>query len=204
MLDRAELVRDVEDGDAELAVEAREQRGERLLGVGVDAGGRLVEDQQPRLGRDRLGDEGPLLLAARTASRSARRPVRSSPTRAIAAATASRSSARERPEQAPPGDAAGGDDLADRGRRLDTQLRPLGQVGDEPATRSDRDGPPEEADGAGLRPARARRSAAERRLAAAVRPGNRDELALGDLQVDVLEHRHAAGRTRRRPREFDG
>ena len=124
----------------QLAVEAREQRGERILGVGVDAGGRLVEDQQPRLGHDRLGDEGPLLL---TPGQDRDRLVglfrqpdprdRGSDRVAVLGG--------ERPEQAPPGDASGGDDLADRGGRLDTQLRPLGQVGDEPATRSDRDGP---------------------------------------------------------------
>ena len=110
----------------------------------------------------------------------------------------------ERPEQAPPGDASGGDDLADRGGRLDTQLRPLGQVGDEPATTSDRDGPLEEADGAGLRPAEPDDQPRERRLAAAVRPGNRDELALGDLQVDVLEHRPPGVVPEGDPVEFDG
>ena len=38
VLDRAELVRDVEDRHMQLAVEAREQGGERILGVGIDAG----------------------------------------------------------------------------------------------------------------------------------------------------------------------
>ena len=65
VLDRAELVRDVEDGDAELAVELARAARRALLGVGVDAGRGLVEDQQPRLGGERLGDEGALLLAAR-------------------------------------------------------------------------------------------------------------------------------------------
>ena len=50
-LDRAELVRDVEDRDAELAMQAVEQGGERLLRLGVDARRRLVEDEQRRLAR---------------------------------------------------------------------------------------------------------------------------------------------------------
>src|SRR5262245_17172229 len=50
VLDRAELVRDVEDGDLQLVVERGEQGGKRLLRVGVDSGRRLVEDQQARPG----------------------------------------------------------------------------------------------------------------------------------------------------------
>ena len=63
-LDRAELVRDVQDRHVELAVEALEQRRERLLRLGVDSGRRLVEHEQRRLGGERLGDERALLLAA--------------------------------------------------------------------------------------------------------------------------------------------
>src|SRR5690349_21070262 len=43
--DCPELVGDVDDGHAELAAELVEQRGERLLRLGVDAGRRLVEDE---------------------------------------------------------------------------------------------------------------------------------------------------------------
>src|SRR5690242_21405799 len=57
-LDGSELVGDVQDGDAELAVQLREKRRQRLLGLRVDAGGRLVEDEEAGLGRERLGDEG--------------------------------------------------------------------------------------------------------------------------------------------------
>jgi hypothetical protein len=38
---------------------------QRLFGRGVDTGRRLVEQQQPRLLRDRARDERALLLAAR-------------------------------------------------------------------------------------------------------------------------------------------
>ena len=45
-LDGSELVRDVEDGHRELAVEPVEESGERLLRLRVDTRGRLVEDEQ--------------------------------------------------------------------------------------------------------------------------------------------------------------
>ena len=65
VLDGAELVRDVDDRDAELTVERRQQLGERLLRLGVDAGGRLVEHEQRRLAGQRLRDERALLHPAR-------------------------------------------------------------------------------------------------------------------------------------------
>ena len=64
-LDRSELVRDVEDGHARVATQAIEEAGERLLGIGVDAAGRLVEHQQRGIADQRLGDERALLLASR-------------------------------------------------------------------------------------------------------------------------------------------
>src|SRR5712691_11762234 len=64
-LDRAELVRDIEDRRPRLAVELRQQLREPLLCVDVDARRRLVEDEQLGLGGERLGDERALLLAAR-------------------------------------------------------------------------------------------------------------------------------------------
>ena len=50
-LDGAELVRDVQDRDAELRVQAIEEAGERLLRLGVDAGRRLVEHEERGLAR---------------------------------------------------------------------------------------------------------------------------------------------------------
>ena len=46
VLDGAELVRDVEDRDAELVAEPGEERRERFLRLGVDAGRRLVEREE--------------------------------------------------------------------------------------------------------------------------------------------------------------
>ena len=107
VLDRAELVRDVEDGDAQLPVQPREQRRERILRVGVDAGGRLVEDQQPRLCGDRLSDEGALLLAAgeggdRLVGLFGQADAVDRRVDGVAIVGG------ERPEQVPPGDAARG------------------------------------------------------------------------------------------------
>src|SRR5262245_60390243 len=65
VLHRPELVRDVDDRHAELAVEGGEQFAKRLLRLGVDAGRRLVEHEQRRAPGERLGDEGPLLHSAR-------------------------------------------------------------------------------------------------------------------------------------------
>src|SRR5918992_3412243 len=75
-LDRPELVGDVEDRHRELAVEPVEQRGQRLLRLRVDAGGGLVEHEERRLACQRLGDERPLLLAARETVDGPRRGVR--------------------------------------------------------------------------------------------------------------------------------
>ena len=63
--DGTELVRDVEDGDPERLVQLAEEGAEGLLCVDVDAGCRLVEDEELRLARERLCDERALLLPAR-------------------------------------------------------------------------------------------------------------------------------------------
>src|SRR5919199_498291 len=114
-LDRAELVRDVEDGDVELAPQLVEQDGDRLLRVDVDADRRLVEHEQLRLGGERLGDERALLLAARE------RPER--PPRLLDEADAldraldgGPVAGAERPEDSAPRRAAGRDQLLDADR----------------------------------------------------------------------------------------
>src|SRR5438034_10585901 len=65
VLDRAELVRHVQDRYPELRPEALQQRGDRLLRLHVHPGGRLVEREQIRVACQRLRDERALLLAAR-------------------------------------------------------------------------------------------------------------------------------------------
>src|SRR4051812_10940468 len=74
-LDRAELVRDVEDGHVQFAVQLLEQRGEGLLGLDIDSSGRLVEDEQLRVGGEGLRDERALLLATGQGRQPAAREV---------------------------------------------------------------------------------------------------------------------------------
>ncbi|GAB4007960.1 hypothetical protein GCM10029992_63140 [Glycomyces albus] len=62
--ERPDLVRDQQDGAS--GVEAGgDDLGERGLGLGVDADGRLVHDQHVGVGGEGAGDEDALLLAAR-------------------------------------------------------------------------------------------------------------------------------------------
>jgi hypothetical protein len=63
-LDGAELVRDVDDRHAELLVELAQKGRERLLGIDVDPGRRLVENEKVRLACERLRDVGALLLSS--------------------------------------------------------------------------------------------------------------------------------------------
>src|SRR5512133_2192178 len=58
-----EVVCDVEDGLA-LVVEPLQQLGHLRCGLGVEVAGRLVADDQLRVGRERACDRDPLLLAA--------------------------------------------------------------------------------------------------------------------------------------------
>src|SRR5207248_6019343 len=76
VLDRAELVRDVQDRHAELVVQPRQQAGKGLLCLDVHAGGRLVERKQLRARDERLGDERTLLLATRKPAQRAAGEVR--------------------------------------------------------------------------------------------------------------------------------
>jgi hypothetical protein len=64
LFDGAELVRDVEDRDVELAVQRLGQRGQRFLGLDVDTCRRFVEHEQARLRGECLRDEGALLLSS--------------------------------------------------------------------------------------------------------------------------------------------
>ena len=58
------LVRDQQDGQPELGVDAPQQLEHRVRGLGVQRGGRLVGQQHRRLGGQRAGDPDALLLAA--------------------------------------------------------------------------------------------------------------------------------------------
>jgi hypothetical protein len=126
VLDRTEFVRDVEDRDPELAMKAREQLGERFLRLDVDTCGGLVECEEARLGRERLGDERSLLLPAGETSQ---RPVpelteADALDRLLDRVVVAAREAAERLAGAAPRC----HDLAHGRRSLDAEVRPLGQV----------------------------------------------------------------------------
>ncbi len=62
--DAAEIVRDDDEGEAEALLEVVEQADEPFLAGLVDAGGGLIEEQEPGFGDQGAGDEDALLLAA--------------------------------------------------------------------------------------------------------------------------------------------
>jgi hypothetical protein len=120
-LDRSELVRDVEDGDGELTMEAIEQIGKRFLSLDVDTGCRLVEDEQGRLPGERLRNECPLLLSTRegaqwnVGARSQPDPLdRLGDDRAVATTEGAEQPARR--------ESTGAYDLAHGRRRVDAEL----------------------------------------------------------------------------------
>ena len=121
-LDRAELVRDVEDRDAELPVElARAASASASWASDVDAGRRLVEDEQRRLAGERLGDEARCCCPPESVRERRVGPVgepdaldRLVDERAISAA--------QRPEQAAGREPSRRDDLPYGGGRVDAEL----------------------------------------------------------------------------------
>ena len=198
VLDGAELVRDVEDRDAELAVElARAAPPSASCASASTPVGRLVEDEQRRLAGERLGDERALLLAARERARAARRPgrrarrARSPPRRSPASrrrSGPSRPPAASRPAETTSRTVAGASIPS---------VRALREVAERRAAREAVRRLAEEQHRARRRPLEPEHEPQQRRLAAAVRAGDRDELALLDREVDVREH---ALRPRRRTR----
>ncbi len=63
------LVRDDDDGDAELGVDAPQEREDLARRLGVERGGRLVGEEDRGLRRERAGDPDALLLPARELAR---------------------------------------------------------------------------------------------------------------------------------------
>jgi hypothetical protein len=187
MLDRSELVGDVHDRRSELTVEPGEELRERLLRLGVDAGRRLVEDEQGRLPGERLGDERALLHPARE---SAERGVRDGAQADAADRLVDEAAivGPQAPDEASRGQAPGTDHLANGCRRISPRLRALGEVPESVSIR-------EAVGRLAVQERRARigsfepeEDAHERRLAAAVGACEGDELALTERKVDVLEH----------------
>ena len=84
------------------------------------------------------------------------------------------------------------DHLAHGRRRVRADARALGEVADPRAVAERRGRLAEEQHASARRPLEPEREPQQRRLAAAVRAGDRDELAVLDAQVDAGEHRPAA------------
>src|SRR6266540_1444181 len=187
VLDRSKLVRDVEDRDAELAVESSEQLRERLLRCDIDGGCWLVQREQPRVRYERLRDERALLLSA---GESCQRPpcVRREPhpfDRLVDRRPVVRVEAAEGVERG----AAGGNDFSHRRRRLNADLGALGEVAEAPALAKAVGRLIEEPHAAARGALEAQGQAEQGRLAAPVGSGDRDELAGGDLERDVAQDR---------------
>jgi hypothetical protein len=72
----AEIMSDQQHRQPGAMAQGVEQREELRLDRGVERGGRLVGEQQPRLGGDRHGDGGALAQAARELMRERRRAIR--------------------------------------------------------------------------------------------------------------------------------
>jgi hypothetical protein len=168
-------------------VQAVEERRERGLRLGVDAGRRLVEHEQRRLAGERLRDERALLLAA---GEPAQRRVRAvSEADALDRLVDDRTVAPpQRPQQAPRREPPRGDDLADGGGRARPERRALRQVAERRTSREAMRRLAEEQGGTGRRPLEAEHEPDERRLAAAVGSGDGHELARLDGDAHVLEH----------------
>ncbi len=177
-LDLGEQVRVEQDGDAAVA-QLLEQQADGPAADGVERGGRLVEQQQPRLADQRLRDPEPLL-----------HPLRHAVDAAVGGVCE-----RDELEQPPPlglAAARAGEPLVQLQhlvRRVPAreaeELREVPERGAGVAragARSPRPPPiperrPDEPDG----------DLHERRLAGAVRAEQPDELALADLEVDALQ-----------------
>ena len=187
-LDGPELMRNVEDRHAEITVETVEQSCKCLLGLYVDPRRRLVQDEQLRLRCERLGDECALLLPAGETHEwplgdAGESDARNRFVDELAVAS------RKTPQKSRARQAPGDHDLANSGRRVEPKLRSLSEIAEreapgEPVSRYV--GKERLADSGSLQ---AEDEAHERRLAPAVRPGDGDELAGLDTQIDILQDR---------------
>ena len=165
-----------------------DQLAEHLLaGRGVERAGRLVGEQHPRLGDQRPGDGAALLLAAGHLARPGVGDVGD--------AEPVEPRQRRRPRLSPPR-------AGEQQRQCDVLRR--GQLGDQlseleqhPELGAPQPGPHPLRPGvepvlavehlAGVGPQDAGQAVQQRRLAAAARPGDGDDLALGDVDVDAAQ-----------------
>jgi hypothetical protein len=185
LLDGSELVRAKEDRHAEVPVELLEEGGERLLGVHVDAGGRLVQDEQVRARGKRLGKERTLLLSSREPAQDRPGLVREADPldclvdeQAIFASEWAEHTARH---------ATALDDFTNRDGCIDAELSALRKVSDPSSSRELDRRLAEQQRVASRRVLEPDGNAEERRLATAIRAGDGDELSGLYLEVDVVQ-----------------
>ena len=188
MLDGSELVRDVQDGHAELPVQPGEQGCEGLLRRDVDSGRGLVEDEQLRVAGERLGHERALLLAS---GEPGERPIcdlgePDSVDRLLDASSILTAESADEPRAR---HTARCHDLPHRRRRIETELGALRQVAERAASPRDIHRLAEEPDLAAVRPLEPEREPEQGGLPAAVRARDGDELARFDRQIEAREDR---------------
>ena len=176
VLDRPELVRDVEDRDAEVRAQRLEQK-RRATPARRHRHPSSARRARAASARRRAPWRSAHAAASRRRAFAAvRRPGLASPTVSIARATASRSARRSGPQMPVRSQPSRGDDLAHRHRGLAEQPRPLRQVADAAAVGALAGSLAEHAHGALARALEPEHEPQQRRLAAAVRPCDRDEL----------------------------
>ena len=184
------VVRDVEDGGAELLLDALQLEPQIGAQLGVERGQRLVHQVDRRLAHQRAADGDALHLAAGELRRAVLELVRRCAAARRPASHALRDLGLRR--RGAPASAAGRRGCrrprdADRANIAGTRRRRRAR----PARRGSRRG--RRSDRARVRPLEAGDQAQRRRLAGAGRPEQHDELAVGDGEVEV-------GRRRRRRR----
>ena len=192
-LGRVRIVRDHDDGLAVLAVERLQQVEDLVAGLAVEVAGRLVAEQQRRVGDDGARDADALLLAAGELprivlravgepddlQRDRRRACAARPSTASSAAAAARRSSR-------PSAPAAGCRAGRRSRCAATRQRDSWP----PLKRADVDAADfDRAAGRRVEPAD---QVEQRRLARARRAHQREEIALRDVEVDALAARRCA------------
>ncbi len=193
--DELRAVRDHEHRPS-LAEPRRPPRRRARGALGVEVGGRLVEDHERRVAEERPGERDPPRAGRPRAGGRRRRP-----------ASRSRPAARARSASAPASDGrlahalvgrAGGAEPDVVGDRAAEERRPLRHPRDaaratRPASQAARSTPPTVMRPAG-RLGEPQQQRGERALARAARPDERDRLAGRELEVDAVEHRAAVGR----------
>ena len=185
---RVRIVRHHDDGLALVAIERLQQIEDLVARLAIEVARRLVAEQQRRVGDDRARDADALLLAARELARIVVHPLAEADdrqrdlARACAARPSTASSAAAAARRSAPPSAPAAGCTTGRRSRCGARARPRARAPDSLSMRS----PPTVID-----PSRRRVEPADqveqRRLARAGRAHQREEISLGDIEVDALQ-----------------